>query len=124
VESVDAWKENHRGSKGGTATTISGSALPSTAHKIVYHIYQHSGRCSCCFSFNATHRTIAEIIYNKSSGSRCDILNAEPIFGPNIDALRGETVRQSPLPVNVHLNDLPRELIDGYRDVTLCGVSK
>jgi hypothetical protein len=46
--------------------------------------------------------------------SRCDILNAELIFGPNVDALRGKTVRQSPLPVTVHLNDLPSELMDVY----------
>jgi hypothetical protein len=39
--------------------------------------------------------------------SCCDILNAELIFGPNVDALPGKTVRQSPLPVTVHLNDLP-----------------
>jgi hypothetical protein len=53
--------------------------------------------------------------------SRRDILNAELIFGPNVDALRGRTVRQAPLPVTVHLNDLPSELMDVYRDVTLCG---
>jgi Reverse transcriptase (RNA-dependent DNA polymerase)/Zinc knuckle len=53
--------------------------------------------------------------------TRRDALNAQLIFGPDIGSLKGKTVRQSTIPIQPVLNDLPLEIMSQYRDVTLTG---
>jgi hypothetical protein len=50
-----------------------------------------------------------------------DALNAQIIFGPDLGSLKGKTVRQSTIPIQPVLNDLPLEIMSQYRDVTLTG---
>jgi hypothetical protein len=50
-----------------------------------------------------------------------DAMNAQIIFGPDIGSLKGKTVRQSTIPIQPVLNDLPLEIMSQYRDVTLTG---
>lgn len=46
---------------------------------------------------------------------------AEAIFGPDVGSLKGKTVHRPPEPVQMQLNDLPIDIMNQYRDVTLCG---
>jgi Reverse transcriptase (RNA-dependent DNA polymerase)/Zinc knuckle len=50
-----------------------------------------------------------------------DIHNAEEIFGPNLAALKGKSVRRGGVPVVGNIVRLPREIMDRYRSITLCG---
>ena len=49
-----------------------------------------------------------------------DIKTAELIFGPDIGALKGKTVRKKPTPVVSNYIKIPRELFSNHHEVTLC----
>jgi hypothetical protein len=49
-----------------------------------------------------------------------DVDLAENIFGPDIGALKGKTVRQQPAPVLHDYIEIPPELIEKQQDVLLC----
>jgi hypothetical protein len=49
-----------------------------------------------------------------------DIDSAELIFGPDIRALKGKTVRRKPAPVISNIIQIPRELSTYHQSVTLC----
>jgi hypothetical protein len=49
-----------------------------------------------------------------------DITAAEDIFGPNLGSLRGKTVRQSVDHIRTPRMEIPRYVLEKYRDVTLC----
>jgi hypothetical protein len=48
-----------------------------------------------------------------------DITNAKSIFGPTLDAIRGKTVRQSPLPATGHYVSIPRIIRERNREVDI-----
>eukprot|EP00957_Ditylum_brightwellii_P143011 10896631-Ditylum_brightwellii.AAC.1 len=48
-----------------------------------------------------------------------DINNAEFVFGPDLGTLKGKTVRKTPEPVVMDYIEVPRELIDLHKDVTV-----
>jgi hypothetical protein len=50
-----------------------------------------------------------------------DIRAAEDIFGPDVGALKGKTVRQQPLSVGTHIESIPIPILERYRDVILGG---
>jgi hypothetical protein len=50
-----------------------------------------------------------------------DIKIAEDIFGKNINALKGKTVRKTPIPVITDYVDVPREILKAHRNVILSG---
>ena len=49
-----------------------------------------------------------------------DIKTAEMIFGKDIEALKGESLRKKPLPVVSDYIEIPKELINIHHEVTLC----
>jgi hypothetical protein len=51
---------------------------------------------------------------------RSDVLAAEAIFGPNVKALKGKTVRQGELHIKSDILPIPRDIMSLYREVTLC----
>ena len=53
--------------------------------------------------------------------NRDDVKAAEDIFGPDAGSLKGKTVRHSPEGVRPNLMQIPMQIMDRYRDVTLCG---
>ena len=48
-----------------------------------------------------------------------DILTAEAIWGPDIGSLKGKTVRRKPMPIRITGTDIPLQIMQKYRDVTL-----
>lgn len=55
-----------------------------------------------------------------SKVTHCDIVIAEEIFGPNVAALKGKTVRKTPNTVTIHMTPLPPHIADHYTNITLC----
>jgi hypothetical protein len=53
--------------------------------------------------------------------TRQDALIAEAIFGPDLGSLKGKTSHRPPEQVQIHLNDLPADIMKEYCEVTLCG---
>ena len=49
-----------------------------------------------------------------------DVDVAQQIFGLDIGALKGKTVRKTPLPVSKDYIEIPQELISSQKEVTLC----
>ena len=49
-----------------------------------------------------------------------DIKIAEKIFGPDVGTLKGKTTCRKPLPVVNDYIEIPKELIQAQRKVTLC----
>ena len=74
---------------------------------------------------NPSLQTFLDIVSNNTIQgvpvTRQDVLNAEHIFGPNIGGLKGKTTNCKPLPVECVLTQIPRELAQRYRKVTLSG---
>eukprot|EP00957_Ditylum_brightwellii_P134473 10251717-Ditylum_brightwellii.AAC.2 len=48
-----------------------------------------------------------------------DINNAEFVFGPDVGALTGKTIQNTPEPVRTDYIELPQELIDLHQEVTM-----
>ena len=51
--------------------------------------------------------------------TKADIIRAEDIFGANIGALQGKTVRKKSMRVVTTIHELPMEIIEHHRSVTL-----
>ena len=51
--------------------------------------------------------------------SERDIINAEQIFGKDIYAIKGKTVRKVPAPVEINYIEVPEDIFDKYKDVTI-----
>ena len=49
-----------------------------------------------------------------------DIMATEDILRPDLGSLRGKTVRRGGKHVVIDRQDVPRTIMDGYRNVTLC----
>jgi uncharacterized protein YbaR (Trm112 family) len=52
--------------------------------------------------------------------TRQDITAANDIFGPNLGSLKGKTVCRSERHVRAVRDEIPRYVMEQYRDVTLC----
>jgi hypothetical protein len=50
-----------------------------------------------------------------------DVRNAEDIFGPSVAALKGKMIRRGGTTVQGNIVRLPREIMERYRSITLCG---
>ena len=53
--------------------------------------------------------------------TRRDILAAEDIFGPDVGSLKGKTVCRTTPRVELHLVDIPPDIMSQYNNITLCG---
>jgi hypothetical protein len=53
--------------------------------------------------------------------TRTDILAAEVVFGPYLGSLKGKTVRKDTDHVHPEYENIPRELMELYQDVTIAG---
>jgi hypothetical protein len=52
--------------------------------------------------------------------NKSDIICTEEILGPNLGSLKGKTTRKTPSRVHITaLNDLPDELLEQHKNVTL-----
>ena len=51
--------------------------------------------------------------------TRTDILNAERIYSPNVNALKGKTTRQSSVRIVGHVDPVPPEILGTHQDVIL-----
>ena len=59
-----------------------------------------------------------KIIVNCPISSQ-DIKNAEFIWGPDLGSLKGKTVRSTPSSVRIQIYNIPYQIMQQYRDVTL-----
>ena len=70
-------------------------------------------------------KTFLEMVENKwlpnCPISRDDVAAADDIFGPNVGSLKGKTVRRTPEHVRGGQVNIPRPIVERYRDITLCG---
>jgi hypothetical protein len=53
--------------------------------------------------------------------TKADIMAAEHIFGPDLGAIKGKTVRLAPRKVRIPSVVIPNEVLRRYRKITLCG---
>jgi len=51
--------------------------------------------------------------------TRQDILRAEDIFGPNLGSVKGKTTRQPTSHINITWTQVPEDILQSYRSVTL-----
>ena len=51
---------------------------------------------------------------------RSDIVAAEDLFGPDVNSLRGKTVRRGEKHVTSDILPIPRDILSLYRELTLC----
>ena len=49
-----------------------------------------------------------------------DVNLAERIYGPDVGSLKGKSTRQKPLPVRNDLVEIPPEILEPHKEVTLC----
>jgi hypothetical protein len=49
-----------------------------------------------------------------------DINIAKKIFGPDIGSIKGKATREKPAPVVLNFIEIPHELIEAQRNITLC----
>jgi len=56
----------------------------------------------------------------KSPISNADVIAADNIFEPNFGALKGKAARTLPKHVFDNIDPVPRDILEKYRDVTLC----
>lgn len=52
---------------------------------------------------------------------RLDVITADDVFGPNVDALHGKTTRIKPNAICTLYQDVPRQIIQAHHNVTICG---
>jgi len=62
----------------------------------------------------------AAIHHLKSPISKSDIIAADNIFGPNLGSLKGKTARTPPKHVFDNIDPVSRDILEKYRNVTLC----
>ncbi len=60
------------------------------------------------------------IHHRKPPISKSDIIAADNIFGTNLGALKGKTARTPPKHVFYNIDPVTRDILDKYRNVTLC----
>jgi hypothetical protein len=65
-------------------------------------------------------QSISENAVNNNPVTTHDVEMAEKIFGPDISALKGKTIRKKPIPVVDDVIDIPRELIASQCAIRLC----
>jgi len=67
-------------------------------------------------------RQLADVAIHhlKSPISTSDVIAADNIFGQNLGELKGKTARTLPKHVFDHTDPVPRDILEKYRDVTLC----
>ena len=53
--------------------------------------------------------------------TRSDVIAAEDIFGPNVDALQGKTTRTKPNIIRTMFQDVPQTIMTAHRHVTITG---
>jgi hypothetical protein len=90
------------------------AVLTVLAHKIQKTIGQPRARSFIKIVEN-------NLLPNCPSVTRCNILIAEAIFGPDIGSLKGKTVRRGAERVDIGIVNIPASIMSHYRDIILAG---